>query len=79
VIRLRGRVQGARAGARLLVSRRERGESGWVQREATVASNGSYTTRWRLSKTAAFVAQWAGDEDSAGDGSGAVVVRLKRR
>jgi len=44
-----------------------------------VGSNGSYTTRWRLSKTAAFVAQWAGDEDSAGDGSGAVVVRLKRR
>ena len=79
VIRLRGRVQGARGGARVLVSRRERGESGWVHREATVASNGSFTTRWRLSKTAAFVAQWAGDEDSAGDGSGALVVRAKRR
>jgi photosystem II stability/assembly factor-like uncharacterized protein len=79
VIRLRGRAQGARAGARVLVSRRERGESGWVRREATVASGGSFSTRWRLSKTAAFVAQWAGDEDSAGDGSGAVVVRVKRR
>ena len=79
VIRLRGRLQGATAGARVLVSRRERGESGWVHREATVASSGSFTTRWRLSKTAAFVAQWAGDEDSTGDGSGAVVVRLKRR
>ena len=29
-------------------------------------------------KTAAFVAQWAGDEDSAGDGSPALVVRTKR-
>ena len=36
-------------------------------------------TRWRLAKTAAFVAQWAGDEDSAGDGSSALVVRTKRR
>lgn len=78
-VRLRGQVRGARAGARVLVGRRERGESGWVHREATVASNGSFTTRWRLSKTAAFVAQWAGDEDSTGDGSGALVVRVKRR
>jgi photosystem II stability/assembly factor-like uncharacterized protein len=78
VIRLSGRVRGARAGARVLVARRERGESGWAHQDATVASNGTFTTRWRLSKTAAFVAQWAGDEDSAGDGSVALVVRVKR-
>ncbi|MGH2980063.1 MAG: WD40/YVTN/BNR-like repeat-containing protein [Solirubrobacterales bacterium] len=79
VIRLGGRVRGARGGARVLVARRERGESGWVHQDATVASNGTFTTRWRLRKTAAFVAQWAGDEDSAGDGSPALVVRVKRR
>jgi hypothetical protein len=79
VIRVDGRVSGARAGARVVVGRRERGESGWVHRDATVASNGTFTTRWRLAKTAAFVAQWAGDEDSAGDGSGALVVRARRR
>jgi photosystem II stability/assembly factor-like uncharacterized protein len=79
VIRLSGRVRGARAGARVLVARRERGESGWADQEATVASNGTFTTRWRVAKTAAFVAQWAGDEDSAGDGSPALVVRTKRR
>jgi photosystem II stability/assembly factor-like uncharacterized protein len=78
-VRLRGQVRGARAGARVLVGRRERGEAGWVHREATVASNGSFTTRWRLSKTAAFVAQWAGDEDSTGDGSTALIVRVRRR
>lgn len=79
VIRLSGRVRGARAGARVLVARRERGESGWTDQDATVASNGTFTTRWRVSKTAAFVAQWAGDEDSAGDGSVALVVHVNRR
>jgi photosystem II stability/assembly factor-like uncharacterized protein len=79
VIRLSGRVQGARAGARVLVARRERGESGWVHQDATVASNGTFTTRWRVTKTAAFVAQWAGDENSTGDGTGALVVKVKRR
>jgi photosystem II stability/assembly factor-like uncharacterized protein len=79
VIRLTGRVRGASAGARVVVARRERGESGWAHQEATVASNGTFTTRWRIDKTAAFVAQWAGDEDSAGDGSPALVVRARRR
>lgn len=79
VIRVRGRVRGARAGARVLVARRDRGESGWAYQGAAVASNGTFTTRWRVAKTAAFVAQWAGDEDSAGDGSPALVVRTKRR
>ena len=63
----------------MLVARRERGESGWADQDVTVASNGTFTTRWRVAKTAAFVAQWAGDEDSAGDGSPALVVRAKRR
>ena len=79
VIRVTGRVQGASAGARVLVARRERGESGWPHQDVTVASNGTFTTRWRLDKTAAFVAQWAGDEDSAGDGSPALVVHARRR
>jgi photosystem II stability/assembly factor-like uncharacterized protein len=79
VIRLAGRVRGAGAGAPVIVARRERGESGWAYQEATVASNGTFTTRWRLDKTAAFVAQWAGDADSAGDGSPPLVVRGRRR
>ena len=63
----------------MVVSRRERGERGWVSRTATVASNGTFTTNWKLVKTAAFVAQWAGDENSTGDGSPPLVVRTKRR
>ena len=79
VIRITGRVSGARGGAQVVVSRRERGERGWVFQTATVASNGTFSTTWKLSKTAAFVAQWAGDEDSTGDGSVPLVVRAKRR
>ena len=79
VIRITGRVSGAEGGASVVISRRERGERGWVSRTATVASNGTFTTNWKLVKTAAFVAQWAGDEDSAGDGSPPLVVRTKRR
>jgi hypothetical protein len=79
VIRVTGRASGARGGAQVLVSRRERGERGWVSLTATVASNGTFTTTWKLVKTATFVAQWAGDQDSAGDGSPPLVVRAKRR
>ncbi len=79
VIRITGRVSGAKGGATVVVSRRERGERGWVSLTATVASNGTFTTNWKLVKTAAFVAQWAGDENSAGDGSVPLVVRAKRR
>ena len=79
VIRISGRVSGAKGGASVVISRRERGERGWVSRTATVASNGTFSTNWKLVKTAAFVAQWAGDEDNAGDGSLPLVIRTKRR
>jgi photosystem II stability/assembly factor-like uncharacterized protein len=79
VVKISGRVTGAKGGARVVISRRERGERAWVSRVATVASNGTFSTNWKLVKTAAFVAQWAGDEDSAGDGSPPLVVRTRRR
>jgi photosystem II stability/assembly factor-like uncharacterized protein len=79
VIKITGRVSGAKGGAHVVISRRERGERAWVSRTATVASNGTFTTNWKLVKTAAFIAQWAGDENSIGDGSPPLVVRTKRR
>ena len=79
VIKITGRVSGAKGGAQVVISRRERGERAWVSRTATVASNGTFTTNWKLVKTASFVAQWAGDENSIGDGSPPLVVRTKRR
>ena len=72
-------MSGRSGGAQVVISRRERGESGWVSQAPTVASNGTFTTNWKLVKTAAFVAQWAGDENSAGDGSPALLVRAEAR
>ena len=79
VVKISGRVSGAKGGARVVISRRERGERGWVSQAATIASNGTFSTNWKLVETAAFVAQWAGDENSSGDGSVPLVVKTKRR
>ena len=44
-----------------------------------VAANGSYTTSWRVGRgTTSFVAQWAGDFRSMGDGSPVLTVRVGR-
>ena len=78
-IRVGGKVSGAAAGSKLLVARRLIGESGWDYEIAKIASNGSFTTTWKVTKTATFVAQWTGDDDQAGDGSTPLTVRVKRR
>jgi photosystem II stability/assembly factor-like uncharacterized protein len=78
-IRLNGRVFGAQAGAEVLVARRFRGESGWDHRIVTVGSRGAFTSSWKMTRTATFVAQWIGDGDQAGDGSKPLRVRVRRR
>jgi photosystem II stability/assembly factor-like uncharacterized protein len=78
-IRVSGKVSGAATGAEALVARRESGESGWDFQLAKVASNGTFTTTWKITKTASFVGQWAGDDDQAGDGSLPLTIRARRR
>lgn len=51
----------------------------WRKATETVASNGTFTTTWRVSRTSYFVAQWAGDDDRAGDGTTALVVKVRKR
>jgi photosystem II stability/assembly factor-like uncharacterized protein len=77
-IRIAGRIPGAAPGSSALVARRQIGESGWDYEVAKVASNGTFTTTWKVTKTATFVAQWIGDDDQAGDGSRPLTVRLRR-
>jgi hypothetical protein len=77
-IRLRGKVQGAAPGTTVLVARRFRGDSGWDHHLAPVGADGSFTTTLRVTRSSTFVAQWAGDDDQAGDGSGAVRVIVRR-
>ena len=51
--------------------------SHWQHRTAKTGSSGSYTTSWRVRRgTNRFVAQWAGDFRSKGDGSGLLTVKV---
>jgi photosystem II stability/assembly factor-like uncharacterized protein len=78
-VRVTGRVSGAAAGSKALVGRRQIGENGWDFQLATIASNGTFTTTWKMTKTATFVGQWVGDDDQAGDGSVPLTIRTRRR
>jgi photosystem II stability/assembly factor-like uncharacterized protein len=45
---------------------------------ATVASNGRFTTHWKVSRTTVFVAQIYGDADHAGAGTAPLTVKVSR-
>ena len=50
---------------------------GWSFQIATVASNGTFVTRWTVSRTSVFVAQILGDADHAGTGTTPLTVTFK--
>ena len=77
-----GRLMPADGGEEVVVARLSGGR--WATQRAIAASNGAFTTRWRLSGRAYFVAQVLGDADHAGAGTAALRVdvrppRTKRR
>lgn len=74
-----GRLSPASGGERVTVSSRAPGRTTWRHQTVKVAANGSYTTSWRVTRgTNTFVAQWAGDFRSQGDGSDVLSVRVAR-
>lgn len=48
----------------------------WSAKHATVASNGTFSTRWTVTRTAVFVAQTYGDADHGAAGTAALTVKL---
>lgn len=81
-ITVTGRLSPATGNERVTVSRRAQGRSSWSAQTVKVAANGAFTTSWTVTRGAnLFVAQWAGDFDSAGDGSSLlnVVVSPKKK
>ena len=50
-----------------------------ARRIVRAASNGSFTVSFRVRRSSQFVAQWAGDDRLAGDGTTAVKVTVKKR
>jgi photosystem II stability/assembly factor-like uncharacterized protein len=74
-----GKLTPREGGERVVVSMRGQRLKRWTHNVVTVASNGTFTTSWKLSGDSLFVAQWAGDDDRAGDGSKVLRVTPKRR
>lgn len=81
-ITVTGKLSPATGSERVTVSRRGEGRAFWTPTTVKVAANGAFTTSWTVERGAnLFVAQWAGDFRSAGDGSPVlnVVVKPRRR
>jgi photosystem II stability/assembly factor-like uncharacterized protein len=76
-ITVTGRLSPAAGNERVTVSYLPPGSGRWQHQTVKTAANGSYTTSWRVRKGSnRFVAQWAGDFRSKGDGSGVLTVKV---
>lgn len=76
-VTIRGTLRPADGGELVTVARRNGRR--WIRRRVRAASNGSFTTRWKLARSTVFVAQWRGDDAHRGDGTPALRVRVVRR
>jgi photosystem II stability/assembly factor-like uncharacterized protein len=75
-IHVNGKLTPAAGGEQVVVSARA-SRHGWVHKVVQVASNGTFTTVWRVSRFTIFVAQWAGDADHMGAGSRVLQVSVR--
>lgn len=75
-VRIDGRLAPAEGGETAVLFSRSGGR--WSQELLRVASNGTFSTTRRLTRTTVFVAQWQGDDDRRSDGTGVVGVRVRR-
>jgi photosystem II stability/assembly factor-like uncharacterized protein len=75
-ITVSGKLNPAAGGEQVVVSARAQ-KRGWVHKVVQVASDGTFTTVWKLSRFTIFVAQWAGDADHEGAGSKVLQVAVK--
>ena len=70
-----GRLPPADGGEEIVVSQLVGGR--WAHRLATAAANGHFLTRWRLGRSAVFVAQVLGDADHRGAGTKPLLVKVR--
>jgi photosystem II stability/assembly factor-like uncharacterized protein len=76
-ITVTGRLTPAASNRLVTVSYLAPGSSRWQHQTVKTATNGSYTTSWRVRRgTNRFVAQWPGDFRARGDGSGVLTVKV---
>jgi photosystem II stability/assembly factor-like uncharacterized protein len=78
-ITVTGKLSPAASNLLVTVSYLPPGSSHWQHQTVKTAANGSYTTSWHVRRGSnRFVAQWAGDFRSKGDGSGVLTVKVGR-
>ena len=76
-ITVTGRLSPAAGNERVTVSYLPPGSSRWQHQTVAASATGSYTTSWHVRRgNNRFVAQWAGDFRSKGDGSGVLTVKV---
>jgi photosystem II stability/assembly factor-like uncharacterized protein len=69
-----GRLSPADGGEEIVLSRRSGNR--WARRVLIAAANGTFTTRWPVSRTSVFVAHVLGDADHVGAGTPPLTVRV---
>lgn len=74
-VRISGRLRPADGGEQVILSARRLTGTVWSHSSLTTDAAGRFSATYRLRAGTVFVAQWAGDADSAGDGTRALVVR----
>jgi len=78
-ITVTGRLSPAAGNERVTVSYLPPGTNRWQHQTVAASATGAYTTSWRVRRGSnRFVAQWAGDFRSKGDGSGVLTVKVGR-
>lgn len=78
-ITVTGKLSPAAGNERVTVSYRRPGSLAWREQTVKVSANGTFTTSWDLARgDNVFVAQWAGDFRSRGDGSKLLTVPVSK-
>jgi photosystem II stability/assembly factor-like uncharacterized protein len=75
-VHVNGKLTPAAGGEQVVVSARA-SKHGWVHNVVQVASNGTFTTVWKVTRLTIFVAQWTGDADHAGAGSRVLQINVR--
>ena len=79
VIAITGTLSPARGGETIVVSKRAGRSSHWLYQNVTVASSGRFSVFTQVTRTTAFVAQWAGDDQRVGAGTPALEIGIGKR
>lgn len=79
-ITITGKLTPAVSNQRVTVSYLKPGSLSWQHQTVNTAATGTFTTSWTVNKGAnQFVAQWAGDFKSSGDGSPVLTINVGKK